>query len=96
MGSEHIAPVRLYVTVFACLLALTALTTAVAFADLGRASTVIMLAIAVTKATLVALFFMHLWWSERLTRLVVGGALAWLLLLVGLTLADVLTRTVLG
>jgi cytochrome c oxidase subunit 4 len=96
MGSEHVVPVRLYVAVFACLLALTALTTAVAFADLGRASTVIMLAIAVTKATLVALVFMHLWWTERLTRLVVGGALAWLLLLVGLTLADVLTRTVLG
>jgi cytochrome c oxidase subunit 4 len=96
MGSEHVAPVRLYVAVFACLLGLTALTTAVAFADLGRLSTVIMLAIAVTKATLVALVFMHLWWSERLTRLVVGGALAWLLLLVGLTLADVLTRTVLG
>jgi cytochrome c oxidase subunit 4 len=96
MGSAHVASTRLYLAVFGCLLGLTALTTAVAFADLGRLSTVIMLAIAVTKATLVALFFMHLWWTERLARLVVGGALAWLLLLVGLTLADVLTRTVLG
>ncbi|HLK10592.1 MAG TPA: cytochrome C oxidase subunit IV family protein [Candidatus Binatia bacterium] len=96
MPAEHVAPVRLYLAVFACLLGLTALTTAIAFADLGRLNTVIMLAIAVTKATLVALFFMHLWWNERLTRVAIGGALAWLLLLIGLTLADVLTRATLG
>lgn len=96
MTAEHVAPVRLYLAVFACLLGLTALTTTVAFVDLGRLNTVIMLVIAVVKATLVALFFMHLWWSERLTRAVIGSALAWLLLLIGLTLSDVLTRAVLG
>jgi cytochrome c oxidase subunit 4 len=95
-GHLHVVPVRVYLTVFATLLALTATTTAVAFVELGRLNDVIMLAIAVTKATLVVLFFMHVRWAERLTWLVVGGALAWLLILITFTMSDVLTRGLLG
>jgi len=90
--TEHIVPVRVYVAVFVALIVLTATTTAVAFIDLGRMSTVIMLTIAVTKATLVVLYFMHLRYSDRLTRLVVSSAFVWLVLLIGITLSDELAR----
>jgi len=92
----HVVPLRVYLIVFATLLALTATTTAVAFVDLGRLNNVIMLAIAVTKATLVILYFMHVRYSDRLTWVVVGGGFAWLLVLIGFTMSDLLTRQILG
>jgi cytochrome c oxidase subunit IV len=91
-GAPHVVPVRVYLTIFALLLVLTAVTTAVAYADLGRLNVVIMLTIAMVKASLVALYFMHLRWSDRLSRLAVGAAIAWLLLMVGLTSADLVIR----
>ena len=54
-GEPHIVPVRYYVGVFVTLLVLTATTTAVAFVDLGAGNTIVALAIAFVKATLVAL-----------------------------------------
>ena len=50
------------------------------------------LTIAVCKAVLVALFFMHLLSSSRLTWIVLVGGLFWLGILMVLTLADYLTR----
>jgi cytochrome c oxidase subunit 4 len=93
--SEHVVPVRVYALVLGVLLGLTALTTAVAYVDLGLASVVVMLTIAVVKATLVVLFFMHLRYSTRLTRVVVGAGIAWLLLLVVITASDEVIRLVL-
>ena len=92
----HVVPVRVYLTVFAILVTLTAVTTAVAFVDLGRMNVVIMLVIAVTKATLVVLYFMHARWGERLLQIAVGTAVVCLLVLIGLTLSDLLVRSVLG
>jgi cytochrome c oxidase subunit 4 len=57
---------------------------------------VVALVIACTKMLLVALFFMHIRHSTRLTKLVVAGGLLWLLILLGLTMADFLTRGILG
>jgi cytochrome c oxidase subunit IV len=91
--SAHIVPVRTYVGVLLALLVLTALTTAVAFYDLGRWNTVAALAIAVTKMLLVILFFMHLKYSSGLTRLVLLAGFFWFAILVALTLSDELTRT---
>jgi len=90
--SEHIVPVRIYIGVFLALMALTALTTAVAFIDLGRWNTVAALAIAVTKMFLVVLFFMHLKYSSGLTQLVLLAGFFWLAIMVTLTLSDELTR----
>jgi cytochrome c oxidase subunit 4 len=90
--STHVVPPRVYLTIFAALLALTATTTAVAFVDLGVMNVVVMLAIAVVKATLVVLFFMHVRYSPRLTGVVVASGFVWFALLVGLTLSDYLTR----
>lgn len=90
--TEHVVPVPVYVAIFGVLLVLTATTTAVAFVDLGPWNTVVALGIAVVKATLVALFFMHLKYSPLLNRTVVFGGLFWLAILIGLTLTDFATR----
>jgi cytochrome c oxidase subunit 4 len=97
-------PIRIYVSVFLALLTLTALTTGVAFLDLGRPhtgfglldriplNTVVALAIAVTKMLLVVLFFMHVKYSTGLTRIVILAGFFWLVILIALTLSDELTR----
>ena len=83
---------KTYVAVFLALLALTAITTAVAYIDLHEFSVVVALTIAVIKMLLVALFFMHLRHSTKLTRIAVGGGLFWLAILIALSLSDLLTR----
>jgi cytochrome c oxidase subunit 4 len=90
--SGHVVPQKTYVAVFAALICLTLLTTAAAFADMGRMNTVVALAIAVTKTLLVILFFMHVKYSPGLTRIVVVAGFFWLAILVALSLADELTR----
>lgn len=97
MNSEKIIPVRAYVMVFIALLALTATTTAVAFIDLGAPwNTAAALAIAITKALLVIVFFMHVLYSRPLTWVFVGAGFFWLLILFTLTLADYFTRSIGG
>ncbi len=89
---QHIVPKKLYFFTFAALIAMTGLTTGVAFINLGPLNTVAALAIAACKASLVALFFMHLRWSSNLMRFVTVAALFWLALLITLTLSDYRTR----
>ena len=91
--SEHIVAKRMYFGIFAALIALTALTTGIAYVDLGVFNTVAALVIAVAKATLVALFFMHLKYEPGLTRSVLLAALLWLIILLILTLSDAFTRS---
>ncbi len=90
--SGHVVSVRVYLAVFAALLVLTGVTTAIAFADLGPMNVVLMLAIAVTKATLVVLYFMHVRYSSRLTWVVVSGGFVWLVVIILFTMSDVATR----
>jgi cytochrome c oxidase subunit 4 len=90
--SQHVVPTRTYYLIFLTLMVCTALTVWVAFLDLGAMNTVVALAIAVFKATLVVLFFMHVKYSPRLTWLVVIASLFWLALLLS-TLADYATRS---
>jgi cytochrome c oxidase subunit 4 len=83
----------MYLAVFFALLAGTGLTVFAATLDLGKYNAAVALTIASIKATLVALFFMHVWHaSEKLTKLVVIAALFFLLLLLGLTMSDYATR----
>ncbi|HLK62791.1 MAG TPA: cytochrome C oxidase subunit IV family protein [Bryobacteraceae bacterium] len=93
---EHIDSIKLYALVFIGLIILTVVTTAVAFVDLGPFSVVAALGIAVCKMLLVALFFMHIRHSTKLTRLVVLGGLLWLFILLALTMSDFVTRGALG
>jgi cytochrome c oxidase subunit IV len=88
----HVVPVKTYLLIFSALLALTALTTGVAYVDLGKWNTIVALIIAVCKGTLVALFFMHLRWSPHLMRLVLLSALLWLAILITLTTTDFFSR----
>jgi cytochrome c oxidase subunit 4 len=91
--SEHIVPKSTYYLIFAALMVGTAITVGVAFVDLGAMNTVVALAIACTKATLVVLFFMHVKYSTRLTWAVVAGSVFWLGIMLALTLSDYLTRS---
>jgi len=94
--TEHVDSVKTYTGIWALLLALTGITTAVAYVDLGAFSVVVALLIAVVKMLLVALFFMHVRHSTKLTKLVLVGGLLWLLILIAFTLADVWTRGLIG
>ncbi len=94
---HHIVPVRLYAAIFAALLCLTALTVAVSFVDLGggrlhMANALAAITIAISKALLVVLFFMHVRWSGRLTWIFVGAGAFWLIILFTLMLGDYFTR----
>ncbi|HEV2381526.1 MAG TPA: cytochrome C oxidase subunit IV family protein [Terriglobia bacterium] len=92
MLEHHVHPKKFYVFTFLSLIVLTAVTTGVAFIDLGYFNTVVALVIAVCKATLVVLFFMHLKEQTGLTRIVILVALLWLTVLIGITASDVFTR----
>jgi cytochrome c oxidase subunit 4 len=96
MTTEHVDSVKTYAAVWIALLLMTALTTSVAYIDLGGFSVVVALTIAVCKMLLVALFFMHVRHSTKLTKLVVLGGLLWLGILISLTMADFATRGWLG
>jgi cytochrome c oxidase subunit 4 len=92
--SEHIVSKKVYYVIFGALMLLTGLTVWVANIDLGseKLNTVVALAIAVTKAMLVVLYFMHVRYSSRLTWVVVAGGFLWLIIMIGLTLSDYLSR----
>ena len=94
--TEHITSVRTYFLVFIALMVLTAITVWVAFQDFGPWNDVVALTIAVIKASLVVLFFMHIYHSTRLSKLVVVSGLVWLFILIGLTLSDYLSRGLVG
>lgn len=89
---QPLVPRQLYYRVFIALLGLTLLTVGVAFVDLGLVNTIIALAIAVAKALLVLLYFMHLRYSSGLTWIVLGAGMFWVILLLTITLSDYLTR----
>jgi cytochrome c oxidase subunit 4 len=92
MSMEHVVSIRTYLVIFVALVAGTALTTAAAYVDLGPLNVVVMLLIAFVKATLVVLFFMHVKFTNRLTQLAAASGFLWLLVMIGLTLSDALTR----
>ena len=91
--SEHIISAGTYIAIWLMLLVLTGLTAGIAFIDLGPFNTIVALVIATFKALLVALIFMHVrYTSEKMVKVVVISALFFLLLLLGLSLADYTTR----
>jgi cytochrome c oxidase subunit 4 len=81
-----------YYKIFALLMILALATTAIAFVDLGIFNPIVAMAIAVTKATLVVLFFMHVRYEGRLTFVFAIAGFCWLVILLLLISADYLTR----
>ena len=91
--SEHIVPRTTYFAVFGALLVLTAVTVAVAnFNFPWILNDVIAMTVAVTKMTLLLLFFMHVRYSSRLIWVIVAAMFFWLLILLLLTLTDYVSR----
>ena len=74
--SEHIVPTRVYYIIFLMLMVCTGLTVWVSYFDLGPLNTIVALAIAIFKAVLVVLFFMHVKYSLKLTWAVIAGGVA--------------------
>ena len=92
--SEHIVYPRVYITIFLALMLGTGLTVVAAFYDFpGPLNAVIALTIAVVKATLVILYFMHVRYSSRLIWLIISAALFWLAIMFALTISDYWTRS---
>jgi cytochrome c oxidase subunit 4 len=91
--SEHIVSLRIYVTIFLALMVGTALTVWAGLQDFpGQWNVIIAMTIAVVKATLVVLYFMHVRYSARLIWVVFTSALFWLVILFALTFSDYWTR----
>ncbi len=89
---HHIVSPKVYVVIFLALLALTSLTVGASFIEMGIFNPIVALGIAVIKAVLVVLFFMHVKYSTKLTKLTVGAGVFTFLILIGMTLADYFTR----
>ena len=90
--TEHIVSPGTYLVIILTLLGLTVLTVYAAFVDLGQFNIVVALTIATIKATLVVLIFMHAKFAPRRTKLVIIAGIFWLILLLGMTLSDYVSR----
>jgi len=90
--SIHIVPKKTYFIVGAALMVLLVLTVAVALLHLGPFNVLVAMAIAVTKALLVAIYFMHLKYNSRLTLVFASGGILWLLIMIILTRGDFIAR----
>jgi len=77
---------------FVALVFLTLLTTAIGFLDLGPFNTIIAVLLAATKASLIAMFFMHALYESKIVRVIVAGGVIWVAILFSLTIADYATR----
>ncbi|MBK6404477.1 MAG: cytochrome C oxidase subunit IV family protein [Holophagales bacterium] len=105
MSTVHVTPVRTYLFVFAALMALTLLTVGVAHVNIAHhlpgqmtdaINDAVAMMIAVTKATLVILFFMGVAHSARINKVVVWSSFFFLLVLFAFSLADYFSRGWLG
>ena len=95
-AEHHVVPKRIYFAVFLALIVLTWVTTYISTVDLGKWNIFVALAIAIFKASIVALFFMHVFYSTRLTKMIVLCSVFWLILLLFITMTDIWTRNWMG
>jgi cytochrome c oxidase subunit 4 len=91
-AAGHVVSWKIYLAVFLALSVLTVVTVQVTDHDFGPFNLVVALGIAITKATLVVLYFMHARYSPRLTAVVIAASLAFFAILVFLILTDYLSR----
>jgi cytochrome c oxidase subunit 4 len=91
--SEKVHPIRLYVVIYMVLMCLLALTIVLSYVDIGRhQNNSIAIAIAVTKAVLIILFFMHMKYERWITWYFAAAGFLWLCIMLTLTMTDYLTR----
>lgn len=89
---HHVIPVRTYLAVFVALLVLLIATVGAYYVDLGPLNIVVALTIAIIKAVLIVLYFMHVRYSSRLVWVFAGATVVWLIIMLGLTFADYISR----
>jgi cytochrome c oxidase subunit 4 len=94
--SDHVSSVGLYVTIFLTLMVMTAVTVFSAFVDLGYLNFPVAMLIAGFKASLVVWFFMHVKYQSHLTKLTVATGLFFLVILLGMTLVDYVSKNFTG
>ena len=90
--THHVVPISTYLLVFFALMILLVLTLAAAAVDLGPLNIVIAVSIALIKAVLIVLYFMHVKFSSRLIQIFVSSAFIWLAILFVLALSDYVSR----
>ena len=88
----HVLPVSFYLAVWGALVVLTAITVVVAHFDFGSWNTVIAMVVATIKASLVAMFFMHLRWDNKLNLIILLGSLMLVAIFFYPTLTDLTSR----
>jgi cytochrome c oxidase subunit 4 len=91
-AEHHIVSPRVYVVIFLCLLVFTGLTVGASYVEMGVFNPIAAIAIACIKMVLVVLFFMHVKYSTRLTMLTVASGFFMFLVLIGMTMADYISR----
>jgi cytochrome c oxidase subunit 4 len=90
--SETVITPKIYVRVWTGLLVLLAVTVGAAYIHLGRLNPLVALSIAVIKAVIIMLYFMHLRYSSRLVWVFVGAGFVWLGIMFVLSLGDYFAR----
>lgn len=88
----HVVPIRVYITIFLTLMAFTALTVFASLKDFGPGNTIIAVSIAMVKASLVVLYFMHVRYNDNVVRIAVFAGFLWLGVMIVLTLSDYISR----
>ena len=92
MPSHTIVSLRTYLVVFLLLMVLLGLTVGIAFLDLGRFNLPAAMAIAVVKAVLIVMFFMHVKYASRLTWVFAAAGFFWLAIMLIFTMTDYASR----
>jgi cytochrome c oxidase subunit IV len=92
MSMHHVVPIKTYVIIFTALMVLLLMTVGVAQLDLGSANLAIAMLVAIVKATLIILYFMHARYGTRLVWVFAASSFLFLFILIAITFGDYLSR----
>ena len=87
-GHVHVVSPRLLLSVYGILLLLTIITVKVTDFDLGQGNIWVALFVALAKASVVALYFMHLRWDSPFNALTLIAALFFVVIFIGIAVLD--------
>ena len=91
-AAHHVVSPQIYVVIFLALLVFTALTVGASYVEMGIFNPIAAILIACIKAVIVVLFFMHVKYSSKLTKLTVIAGIFTFVTLISMTLADYISR----
>ena len=91
--SHTVVSLKTYTVTFLLLMALLGSTVGVAYVDLGELNLAAAMTIAIGKAVLIILFFMHVRYGQKLTWVFAGAGFFWLAILLVLAMSDYATRS---